>query len=94
MNTFTKIASHIIKEQELIIGPLAWSEASKVSGLKIIDEKRGEVEFSNSDPKQVVDGLVNQYKRLFGLASQEVCKDAVASMIVSLSPNEIPLSLK
>ena len=36
---FPQIASRIIKEQELIIGPLAWIEAQKVSDIKIIDQK-------------------------------------------------------
>lgn len=88
-----QIAIKIIKEQELIIGPLAWIEASKVVGLKIIDQKRSEVEFSG-DPKTVIDGLVNQYKRLFGKASQEVCQDASRQFISSLSPTDIPVTLK
>ena len=32
MNTLDSIAVKIIKEQELVIGPLAWSEAQKVPG--------------------------------------------------------------
>ena len=33
---FPKIFIRIIKEQENIIGPLAWDEASKVDGLTIV----------------------------------------------------------
>ena len=93
MNIFAQIAMNIIKEQELIVGPLAWGEASKVSGLKI-DYKAGSVEVEGSDPKQVIDKLVNQYKRLFGLASVEVCKEAARNFLSNLSPNEIPVTLQ
>ncbi len=33
MTTLTQIASKIIKEQELIVGPIAWIQAGKVSGI-------------------------------------------------------------
>lgn len=94
MDVFSQIAIKIIKEQELIIGPLAWYEAEKVRGLKIIDQKTGEVELKNGDPKQVVDALVNQYERLFGKASHEVCREAVTALVADLPPTDVPTSLK
>ncbi len=89
----TQIAVKIIKEQALIIGPLAWSEAKKVQGLSIIDSVKGEVAFSDNDQKEVVNRLVSQYDKLFGRASREVCRDAVVSLIADLTPSEIPSSL-
>ena len=94
MLSFNQIATKIIKEQELVIGPLAWSEARKVSGLNVVDQNKGEVSISNGDEKGVVDRLVGQYERLFGRASHEVCRDAVASMLANLSPNDVPVSLR
>ena len=94
MGIFEKIVVKIIKEQELIIGPLAWSEASKVSGIAVLDKNTMQVSISSPDPKEAVDQLVNQYQRLFGRASKEVCKDAVASIIADLAPADIPLSLR
>ena len=91
---FPKIAIRIIKEQELIIGPLAWDEARKVQGLQVIDEKRGEVSLQNGDPKNTIDKLVAQYERIFGRASHAVCHDAVQDLITEMSPEEIPSSLK
>lgn len=91
--TLDNIASRIIKEQALVIGPLAWREAEKVSGLKVVDQDKGTVEINGTDPKNVVDQLVGQYERLFGRASHEVCKEAAASMIAGLAPNDIPASL-
>ena len=92
MDPLTKIASQIIKEQELVIGPLAWSEAGKVQGLHI-DAQKGEVTIENGDPKAAVDRLVAQYERLFGRASHEVCIEAAASIISSLPRSEVPASL-
>ena len=43
MNSFETIAIRMIKEQELVIGPLAWTEARKVQGLQVVNEKSGEV---------------------------------------------------
>lgn len=94
MNTLSRIAVQIIREQEFIIGPLAWNEARKVSGLKIIDQRSGEISFNNGDPKQVIDKLVAQYDRLFGRASREVSREAAAPFLVNLTQTEIPLSLK
>ena len=94
MDVFSQIVIKIIKEQELVIGPLAWDEAKKVQGLKIIDYKSGELQLSNGDPKAVVDRLVNQYERLFGRASHEVCKEAVTALVADLPAADVPSSLK
>lgn len=91
LNTF---AIRIIKEQELVIGPLAWEEARKVEGIQIIDQKRGEVNLQNGDPKTVIDNLVAQYERIFGKASHAVCHDAVQDLLKTMTSEEIPSSLK
>ena len=93
MDTLNKIALQIIREQAIIIGPLAWSEARKVNGLKIINSASGEVSVESEKPKEVVDSLVEQYERLFGRASHEVCREAVASIIRDLAPADVPASL-
>ena len=93
MSKYDQIATKIIKEQESIVGPLAWSEAGKVRGLRVINSKTGEVAFNNGDQKEVVNSLVSQYDRLFGKASHEVCREAVVSLIADLSPSEVPSSL-
>ena len=92
MDIFITIAVRIIKEQELIIGPLAWEEAGKVKGLEINLDK--ETLQLTGDKKQVINGLVKQYSRLFGRASQEVCKDAVRDIIAELPKNEVPSALE
>ena len=93
MAPFDSIASSIIREQQLIIGPLAWSEAKKVGGLSVVNQERGEVRVENGDPKAVIDKLVAQYERLFGKASHEVCKEAAASLIRGMPRGDVPASL-
>jgi hypothetical protein len=83
---YVSLANKIIKEQEAVIGPLAWSEAKKVKGLRVTDRT---VAFEG-DVKQTLENLVNQYKALFGRASVEVCKDAIRTMIDDVNPKELP----
>ncbi len=89
---FPQIATRIIKEQELVIGPLAWDEARKVSGLNV-DRTHESASFSG-DGKDVINRLVAQYERLFGRASHAVCREAVQDLIAEMPPEEIPSSLK
>jgi hypothetical protein len=90
---FDQISQRIIKQQEMVIGPIAWDEAEKVSGLKIVDAKAGKVTIEG-DPQDILNRLVTQYSRLFGRVSQEVCKEAAADLIVELLPDQVPASLK
>ncbi len=95
MNTIEllpQIVIRIIHEQELIIGPLAWSEAEKVNGL-VINQSHDAVSFSG-DQKETINKLVAQYERLFGRASHEVCREAVQDLIAEMLPEEIPSSLR
>lgn len=92
MTSFSQIPLRIIKEQELIIGPIAWDEARKVAGLSI-EASHGSVSFAG-DEKDIINRLVAQYERLFGKASHEVCKEAVQDLIAEMTEEEIPSSLK
>ncbi len=95
MTTLDLIAGKIIKEQELIIGPLAWEEAGHVKGLRMVDKLVGEVIIEgNGDGRIIIDNLVKEYEVLFGRAAREVCRDAVKNLISGLSKNEIPSSLQ
>ena len=91
---FPQIVTRIIREQELVIGPLAWDEARKVEGLQVLDEKKGEVNLQNGDPKNIINKLVAQYERIFGKASHAVCHDAVQDLIAKMPADEVPESLK
>jgi hypothetical protein len=92
MSTLEQIADKIIEEQERVMGPLAWVEASKVPGLEVNAAERA-VTIKGGDPMETIDKLVAQYERLFGRASREVCREAVAGMLADLPSAQIPSSL-
>jgi hypothetical protein len=95
MTTFDQIASKIIKEQELIMGPLAWDEAASVKGLTIVNKESGEVVIdANIDHGMVIDQLVNKYVELFGRAAREACREAAVALVADLPLSEVPSSLK
>ena len=75
MNTFTQLAEKIIKEQESMIGPMAWDEAKKVKGLDIQANNTINI---HGEGKEVLAGLAQQYEKIFGHTSIEVCKEAIA----------------
>jgi len=91
---FSQIAIRIIKEQEFIIGSLAWDEVRKVQGLQVLDQKKGKINLQNGDTRIVIDKLVAQYERIFGRASHEVCRDAVRDIIAEMPSEGIPSSFK
>jgi hypothetical protein len=93
MTIYEQISVRIIREQELIIGPIAWQEATKVSGIQIIDQEKQEVSIKD-DPKAVLNRLVEQYSRLFGKVSTEVCKEAAQDLLVELPKDQIPSNLQ
>lgn len=86
MDTYTSIASAIIKQQETIVGPLAWAEAKKVSGLVVEDNKVS----IKGEGKETLGKLVNQYATLFGQASIEACKNAVRKFAPDMDKSELP----
>ncbi len=94
MTKFDQIATKIIREQELVVGPIAWDQADMVNGLQIIDKNTGEVSLDEIDAINVVDRLVKQYESLFGRASREFCKDAVLGLLAELPPSEVPSTLR
>ena len=92
MDIIIQIAIQIIKEQETIIGPIAWEEAMKVSGFKILDSKTDNVTIEG-DGKLALEKLVQQYERLFGRASREVCRSAIKSLVNDTNKGSIPTIL-
>jgi hypothetical protein len=87
-----QLAEQIIKEQALIIGPVAWEEASKVTGLRIdVALHQANIE---GNGLEVLEKLVAQYEQLFGPASREVCRDAVRPLLAQVPPDQIPAVLK
>jgi hypothetical protein len=90
---FRQISARIIRQQEMIIGPIAWAEAKKVSGLRVLNQANAELGIDGS-PTDVLNRLVAQYSRLFGRASTEACKEAVLDLLAELPTDQVPESLK
>ena len=91
MDIYSQAISQIIKQQELIIGPLALNHAKGISGLDIISDSDIKIK---GDGKAVLENLVKQYARLFGQASVEVCKDAVKEIKPPVPSNDLPEILR
>ena len=89
---FDQIAEKIIEQQETIIGPIAIEQAKRVKELTI-DWPKHEVDISGS-PQAAIDGLVEQYKELFGQIAVETCKEAVARYLTQLPADQQPKSLQ
>lgn len=91
MDTFAQAIRNIIKEQKQIIGPVAIDQAKKVSGLKLENSDDVVIE---GNKKEVLTSLVNQYSKLFGQASIEVCKEAFEPFSDKIEAADIPDILK
>lgn len=83
---YSTLASAIVKHQETIVGPVAWSEAAKVAGLVV----KGHEASVSGDGKHVIGGLVSQYEKLFGQASVEACKDAIRPLQSKMKDLDLP----
>lgn len=89
---FADIAEKIIAQQEVIIGPIAISQASNITNLSI-DWSAHTVAISGN-PQEAIDKLVEQYKQLFGQIAVQTCKEAAARFLAQLPADQWPSSLK
>lgn len=91
MDPYILAVSRIIKEQQSIIGPIALDQAKKVAGLQVggVDDIK-----ITGNKKDVLGNLVNQYAKLFGKASVEICKEAFEPFTDKIPATEIPDVLK
>lgn len=87
MEPLAQAVQNIIKEQESIIGPIAVQQAKEVSGLQI--GSGGEIAITGNK-KEVLTLLIQQYEKIFGPASVQVCKDAIEPVIDKIPPEQIP----
>lgn len=90
MDAFTAAINNIIKEQQSIIGPIALDQAKKVSGLEV---NGTDIKIAGNK-KEVLGNLVDQYEKLFGQASVEVCKEAFSSFADKIPVTDVPDILK
>ena len=91
-NEYEAIIKTVIKAQEAIIGPLALDIANQISGVKVypgisVIEIKG-------DAEEILTKLVEKYGEIFGQASIETCKDAMAKVKPELKESDVPDILK
>lgn len=86
MDPLAQAVKNIIKEQQTIMGPIALEQAKKVSGLKFSPDN---VEITG-DHKTVLNNLINQYAKIFGQASVQVCRDAFEQYQDKIPSKDIP----
>lgn len=91
MDKYTLAALSIIKEQEVVAGPIALDLARLVHTIHF---SNGSIAQIDGDPKVALENLVMQYQKLFGNTSVEVSKQAIKHSKVNLSPEELPSILK
>lgn len=82
----------IVSGQQVIIGPMAISEANKVNGIKISPDLNT-ISVSSQSP-EIITSLVRQYEKLFGRASVEACRDSIKEIIPNISSRDIPEFLR
>jgi hypothetical protein len=92
MDIFAQMAQKIIEQQEGIIGPIALDQAKKVEGLTL-DWGHHQVSFTG-DKTAVLEHLIENYQHLFGLASVEVCRDAVKAIVPQVPKEKLPKLLQ
>lgn len=90
---YNKILSRILKEQETILGSLAWQLAEKISGLRIINKESFEVTIIG-DPMAVIDNFVYRCERVFGSFARDASKQAVAFLLAEMPIDDIPSRLR
>lgn len=91
MDAYSQIAGQIIKDQEAIIGPIALEQARKVHGLVVEDLDKVKI---IGNGKEILSNLVDQYSKLFGRASIEVCKESVHSSKADIAKEDLPEILR
>lgn len=91
MSVYEQVASQIVKDQEAIIGPLAFDQARKVNGIQI--DLNGGIKI-NGNGKQILNDLVKIYSEFFGQASVEVCREAVRELGSAATTEDLPDILK
>ena len=90
MDKYTQAVIQIIKEQEQVVGPIAFDLAKSVSAIHLGSQESVSID---GDPKTALENLVLQYQRLFGKASVEVSKEAIKRSKLIFGSTDLPTIL-
>lgn len=89
---YVELLRNIIKSQEEVIGPLAWTELTEIKNIVVINRERMEFEFL-SDPKQAIDDLLENFVKVFGSTALYVAKRNTYRITRNMTQEEIPAKL-
>jgi len=89
---YATICSQIIKEQGQIIGSLSYEQASQIEGLQVDPQTYNCV--LTGEPLVILEQLVDKYRRFFGNAAVEVCREAAMHLKARLPDEQIPELLR
>jgi hypothetical protein len=87
---YENIVVAIVGEQREVIGPVALEQAGTVEGIEVSGDA---IKITGKDPKKVIEDLVVAYAELFGRASVELSKEAVAEL-KDIPKDSLPKVLK
>ncbi len=90
---YNKLLSRILKEQENILGSLAWQIAEKSSGIIIVNKESFDVSIIG-EPKTVIDNFIFRCERIFGSFARDASKQAVSFLLAEMPLEDRPNRLK
>lgn len=94
MDIYGQIATKIIEQQELVIGPVAVQQAQEVEGLVVNWGDEHSVVVDQVRAPELIDKLVGQYAELFGQIAIVTSKEVASRYSSQLTPDKIPKSLQ
>jgi len=91
--TYVNLLRTIIKSQEEIIGPLAWTEVAQIRNIVIKDKENIELEISG-DPKDAIDALLEKFFKVFGPTALYVAKRNTYRITKNMQLHQVPDKLR
>jgi hypothetical protein len=91
--TYINLLRAIIKSQEEIIGPLAWTEVAQVRNIVIKDKEKFELEISEN-PKETINALLEKFFKVFGPTALYVAKRNTYRITRNMQLHDVPDKLR
>jgi hypothetical protein len=83
----------IIKSQEEVVGPLAWTVVNQVPSIQVKNKENMVLDIVG-EPKQAIDSLLLKYFNIFGPISISVAKDKTKDIIKYMPEDMVPERLR
>ncbi len=86
---YVSLLQTIIKSQEEVIGPLAWTEVGQVPNIVIKDKENIQLEILG-DPKKTIDSLLENFFNVFGPTALYVAKNSTYRLTKNMQTHQVP----